>query len=59
MAWFWTIIDHGARNRTCNTGSVFEPSDWKTVIDLNSLPAQGEYKFVNPFFKTWLLWKNF
>ncbi|MDP2989054.1 MAG: hypothetical protein Q8O57_00610, partial [Kiritimatiellota bacterium] len=20
---------------------------------------QGEYKFVNPFFKTWLLWKNY
>jgi hypothetical protein len=20
---------------------------------------QGEYKFVNPFFKSWLLWKNF
>jgi hypothetical protein len=20
---------------------------------------EGEYKFVNPFFKTWLLWKNY
>jgi len=20
---------------------------------------KGEYKFVNPFFKTWLLWKNY
>jgi len=20
---------------------------------------EGEYKFVNPFFKSWLLWKNY
>jgi hypothetical protein len=30
---FSTTTDHGRGKRTCNTGSVFEPSDRKTSPD--------------------------
>ena len=50
-----------ALNRLVQLKVVYrhEPRVVPTLQEVGTMQGRGEYKFVNPFFKTWLLWKNY
>jgi hypothetical protein len=49
------------RARAFKEGTARPPKAATEAAPLRSgtTPGKGEYKFVNPFFKAWLLWKNY
>jgi hypothetical protein len=50
-----------ALNRLVQLKVVYrhEPRVVPPLREVGTMQGRGEYKFVNPFFKTWLLWKNY